>query len=239
MLFTDKMLFKNYIKYKRNIKENINKIEDINQLQKQIQSPTCSNNNNEKPFEKCKNIPLSTRSTTIVKLQKNRKNKPIHVFHLFHRKGKEKHKREDLPRVQRFNFLKGVKDIFKDSSKYSHPRQEKLFDYEIMTSSKPHSEHVRNHLLIEEMIRQIPNITSNFETINPFFDLNYKKLIEDSLTYTKDYTLSTFPSKLSFEKLPSVDNKEVDFWLSYGMFYNIDLVLFDLIDVYLKKKNDF
>lgn len=220
------MITKNYIKYKRNINEKFNKNDDINQLQKKYQKPTWSNNINETPLQKYTNIPLSTRSTTVVKLQKKKKQKPIRVFHFFHRKGKQKHKREDQTRVQRFNFLKGVKDIFKDSPKYSHLRQEKLFDYEIMSSSKPHHDpNMRNSFKIEEMIRQIPNISSNFESIYPFFDLNYNKLNEGSLKYTKDYVYSTLPSKLSFDKRPCVDNKENDFWFSYGMFYVLNILM--------------
>lgn len=116
-------------------------------------------------------IDLVHRSTGLVKLNNNVKRKSklrnfLRKFKINKTKPKVIEKRQNLHRAQRFNIFKGFKNIFNVKPNSRRTIERKVFDYAKVTSENtPESfDSIYNLKLlkVEDIMKQIPNITEDF-----------------------------------------------------------------------------
>ncbi|CAK1553517.1 unnamed protein product [Leptosia nina] len=142
-------------------------------------------------------VNLVHKPTGVIKLKSNkdkgnkkRKYKNFFKKISFHSKNPKKYSKRNLPtRKRRSNPFKVLKDIvFRNRYTDSDNKVRKLFDYDIVASSfNPNCKYIdvnRNTQLpnIDAMLRQIPNITSNLESL-----LDYG--------YTRHYVSNNLPTR--------------------------------------------
>lgn len=79
-------------------------------------------------------------------------------------------KRENNIRIPRFKFFK----VVKSTGRPKYTRRQKIFDYEVVSDTyiaEPNNMKSKDYFKIEDMIKQVPNISADFNVLYPSLDL--------------------------------------------------------------------
>ncbi|CAH2107530.1 unnamed protein product [Euphydryas editha] len=139
-------------------------------------------------------------------------------------------KRENNVRIPRFKFLKVVKAS--NTPKYSTRRQ-KLFDYEVVSDTYiAEPKHLKDYFKVEEMIKQVPNVSADFNILYPYFDLQNTKINNNMLKFGDNR------QKIYFHNNPGLyKDKNTDYFIQDQSTF-VDSTCDDIINVNYKTLNN-